>query len=441
MVVRVDDLEFGPVDQVAPALRFNGAYPQVRRAPAVGEHSPGYWRQPSSDASFWRPGGQPAGDPSQPPLAGVKILDLGAFYAGPYSSRLLADLGAEVVKVEPERGDQMRGIRAAFQSANAGKRSLALDLKSTEGERLGRRLAATADVIHHNLRPGVAERLGLGYEQVAVDRPDLVYLQSPGWGSSGPWRDRQSFAPNMSGYVGAAFESSGVHNPPLFPVGNEDSGNGLLGAVGILMALLARQRTGLGHLLENPQLHAAMVHVSYVMRQAGGEVIGAERLDAMQYGISPFERLYRTQDGWLCVSAGTEDERAALLDLVGHPGGADIERARRDPVARDELEAVVEPLLSDRSTADWLTLFAGRVPCAEPSNGGPSTFLEDPDALSSGQAGTYLQDGVRRVRGVHRLIDIAGSASVPFRPAPALGEANGDIPWRLTGSPSSTARP
>ena len=127
---------------------------------------------------------------------------MGAFYAGPYSSRLLADLGADVIKLEPVAGDPMRGLERVFRSANAGKRSIAANVKDPAAGPVLRRLIEWADVVHHNMRPGAAERLGVGYEQVANVKPDAIYTYAPGWGATGPDAGRQSFAPLLSGYVG-----------------------------------------------------------------------------------------------------------------------------------------------------------------------------------------------------------------------------------------------
>ena len=264
----------------------------------------------------------------------MRILDLGAFFAGPYASRLLADLGADVVKLEPLHGDQLRGLDRPFGSAQANKRAIAVDLKQPAGQAIARRLAAEVDIVQHNLRPGVAERLGLGYDDLRAENPALVYAYAPGWGTTGPDIQRQSFAPLMSGYVGANFEVAGQFNPPLFPLGNEDPGNGLVGAAGMLMALLHRARGGAGQLVEHPQLNATMAHVAHIVRREDGEVLGAQRLDPLQLGHGALDRLYETSDGWVCVAASAEKHLAALsealgLDLAGDPrfAGRDARQA------------------------------------------------------------------------------------------------------------------
>lgn len=327
MVVTVDDPVLGPVDQVAPGMRFDGAPPeQPAPAPRAGRDTESVAASLAypADGSNWRGTGAAGPADTRPLLADVNILDLGAFYAGPYSSRLLADLGANVIKLETVVGDQLRGMERPFFSAQAGKRSLAANLKHEGLAKAVDRLIRWADIIHHNMRPGAAERLGLGAAQVRAVNPNAIYLYAPGWGSGGPHMMRQSFAPMLSGYVGASYEVAGQYNEPMPSVGNEDPGNGLLGAIGMLMALLHRKRTGQALACENPQLNAAMGLVAHIVRQTDGEAIGAGRLDVLQTGVDALESLYATADGWVCAVAREDAEIVALglalgFDILGDP--------------------------------------------------------------------------------------------------------------------------
>jgi crotonobetainyl-CoA:carnitine CoA-transferase CaiB-like acyl-CoA transferase len=309
MVVELDDPVMGRVQQVGIGAKLAASPGRVRgRAPTVGEQT----ADVLANAAGWPEvvsTGRVGVAETGPLLAGLKILDLGAYYAGPYSSRLLADLGADVIKVEPLLGDQLRGIERPFYSAQANKRSLAANLKDSGLAKALRGLLVWADVVHHNLRPGAAERLGLDYEVVRGVNPSIIYLHAPGWGSTGPFALRQSFAPMLSGYVGVTFEMAGRFNPPLPPAANEDPGNGLLGAVAILLALLHRQAEGEGQFVENPQLNATMGHMAHIVRAMDGTVVGSGRLDPLQMGLGPFERLYETSDGFVCLVAYDPPER------------------------------------------------------------------------------------------------------------------------------------
>ncbi|MCH2174031.1 CoA transferase [Myxococcota bacterium] len=425
MTIRIEDPVLKSVDQVALPLRFGSSNPATfAPAPCPGAHREEILEQLRKTlVAPPKPVDPTVG--SLPLLDGVRVLDLGAFYAGPYSSRLLAELGADVIKLEPVSGDPLRGLARVFRSAQAGKRSVAMDLKDPDLDVARRQLIEWADVIHHNMRPGVAERLGMGFEQVRELKPSVVYLYAPGWGSSGPSKDWQSFAPMLSGYVGVGFEVAGEFNPPLFPLGNEDPGNGLMGAVGILMALLNHQRSGDGLLVENPQLNAAMYHMAHVVRTPEGSVLGAEKLDPLQRGTGPLSRLYKTEDGWLCLVAETIEEIDALSRATKVEIRTDqrFESEAQRQIQRDELSLALERQFETRSTRHWierLTEFG--VPVAEPVEYNATRFLRDPAHQRSGRAVElpHARDG--RVRQVGHLVRVSDAASVEFRLAPELGE-------------------
>ncbi len=417
MVVRVEDRVLGPVEQVAPPVRLS-AHPdrgEPAPTPAPGQHT-----QQLSEDPAWTRAEPPSGPPTEPrPLFdGIKVLDLGAYYAGPYSSRLLADHGADVIKLEPTAGDQLRGMDNPFFSAQAGKRSLAADAKDPELRPAVEALLRWADVVHHNLRPGAAERLGLDYETVRAINPRIVYLYAPGWGSTGPHHLRQSFAPMLSGYVGVTYEVAGEFNEPMPPIGNEDPGNGLLGAVGVLMALIERRRTGRGQMVENPQLNATMTHLAHIVRAPDGRAIGAGRLDVMQYGTGPFERLYPTRDGWLCLVATAEDavERLAkVLDvpLDGPP---------------DQQSAEIERATAQRTTGDLLdALAAAGVAAAEPVGRNNNAFMNDPEHRRTGRVAEVPHPSRGMVRELAVLFRVSDVEVPAHRAAPDLGQHTDEI--------------
>lgn len=429
MVCTVDDPQLGALEQVAPPIRFDRA-----PAPAVV----GEVRVADADAVAFEggPGQQRPWCPPATPstgalLEGVKVLDLGAYFAGPYASRLLADLGADVVKVEPTAGDPLRGLAPLFRSAQAGKRSLAMDLKSDGGRRALDHLVHWADVVHHNMRPGAAERLGVGAADVAAVNPDAIYLYAPGWGSTGPLRDRQSFEPMISGYAGAGFEVGGQFNEPLYPLGNADPGGGLIGAVAVLTALLARRRDGRGHYVEVPQLNSAMVHMAHVVRREGdGTVLNAGRLDPLQLGFSALERLYETADGWICVVAAADRAIDALSRATG-VRFAELDRFS-SPAARAEndyeLGALLGAAFRTRPTREWLAqLGRAGVPAMEPRPYNNAAFLRDPANHRSGRVAECPHPALGRVREPARLLRVSDTALVPHRLAPDLGAHSDEI--------------
>lgn len=435
MVVAVEDAVLGRVEQVAPPIRFGsgGGVPSVpSAAPMAGSESV----DRLLEAWATRDRGAPAPEATPTPLLdGLKVLDLGIWYASGYSSRMLADLGADVIKVEPVVGDQMRGMRPPFQSAHSRKRSFAADLKHPDLARAVSGLLSWADVIHHNMRPGAAERLGLGYEQARAVNPDVVYLHAPGWGTSGPEMNRQSFAPLVSGYVGASYEVAGAFNPPTYPVGNEDPGAGMAGAVGILMALLR----GRGTYLELPQLNAAMQQVAHIVRAPDGSTPGAGRLDLFQQRVSPLDGLYRTADTWICLAVLTVDELSALDEALGLGLLADERFAT--PEARgahaDELAGLLEKTFVTATTREWLErLGHAGVPALEPvSTHHNRAFHLEPAHRASGRVSAVAHAEGGQIRQIDSLIRVQDAPTVSYRLAPELGAHTGAVLAELGYAP------
>ena len=428
MVLTLDDPVLGVVEQAAPGIRFDGAASTVRSPaprPGTGEAR---WE---SDPSVWRTAKPRAEGPDpRPLLEGVRVLDLGAFYAGPYSSRLMADLGAEVIKLEPTAGDPLRGIERPFFSAQAGKRSLAANLKDADMAKAAAALIQWADVVHHNMRPGAAERVGMGLAQVKAINPNAVYLYAPGWGSTGPFALRQSFAPMLSAYVGGSYEVAGEFNEPLPATGNEDPGNGLLGAIAVLIALLRRRATGQVLACENPQLNAAMGMMAHIVRQADGKVVGTTGLDVLQTGGSALESLYETSDGWVCLAARTSAEIDGVQAATGVAMDAAALRtlAGRE-AAREGLTDALRAAFATDTTAAWLDkLRAQGVPAVEPvGQGCVHALMNDPAERASGRVAEVVHPEKGAVRELAKLVRVSDTVMPPHRLAPGLGQHNDEI--------------
>jgi crotonobetainyl-CoA:carnitine CoA-transferase CaiB-like acyl-CoA transferase len=435
MIVEIDDPVLGPVEQVAPGIRFDGAPPQIPApAPTPGrdtERVLASLERPATP-SVWRAERVAEQPDRRPLLDGVKVLDFGAYYAGPYSSRALADLGADVIKLEPLAGDQLRGIERPFHAAQAGKRSLAANLKDPALKPAIESLIKWADAVHHNMRPGAAERLGLGRDQVRAINPAVIYLYAPGWGSSGPHMLRQSFAPMLSAYVGSSFEVAGQYNEPLPSLGNEDPGNGLLGAVSLLIGLLRRRRTGEVVACENPQLNAAMGLAAHIVRRASDKTpIGAEALDVLQMGTSALESLYQTADGWLCLSARTDEEIGDLgsalgVNILSDPRFASAEARREN---RDLLAGLLRDALAERTSEAWRSAFAAtKVIAVAPE--GPDIvhrILNDPEQRRIGRVAEVTHPTKGRFREFSNLVRVSDARETPYRLAPGLGEHADEI--------------
>ena len=420
MVCIIDDPVLGPLEQVAPAIRFQGLdYRPAVGAPTAGQHDDQWPTTLPGDAATDEPGAEVY------LLDGMRVLDAGAYYAGPFSSRLLADLGADVIKLETTLGDQLRGIQRPFRSASAGKRAISLNLKDPDLHPARDDLITWADVILHNMRPGAAERVGLGYDRVRELNPDAIYLYAPGWGSTGPDAMRQSFAPLMSGYVGIGYEVGGQFNPPMWPLGNEDPGNGLTGAVAILMAKLHQTRGGSGCYVENPQLNATMSHAAHIVRRPDGTVLGAERLDPLQTGIGPLDRLYETRDGWVCVVALSDAEIRRLESSLSVTILDDPRFATPDLRAENsyELADILSDVFLTRDSEEWVQVLrsagvAAMIPKAESNN---EAFHRDPINQAIGRIAQVADSSGRFVREAATMVRVTGAATAAHRLAPAFG--------------------
>lgn len=428
MVVTIDDPLFGPIEQVAPPARFFGDREiSLPPAPLPGQHTAEVlteWAEPHAPRR-WMGSGSP--DDSAP-LRGVKILDLGAMYAGPCASRHMADLGADVIKVEPVHGDPFRGLPSLFRNCQAGKRAIAVNLKEPALATIRAQLIEWADIVHHNMRPGAAERMGVGYEQVRELNSEAIYGYAAGWGSDGPYARRQSFEPMLSGYVGAEFEVAGQFNGPLYPLGNADPGNGLVGAIAMLMSLLHRQRTGEGLYFENPQLNATMTHMAHVVRKKDGTVLGAGKLDPLQYGISALDRLYETADGWLCISVQTSTELISLRSATGCDLLAEHTTVASCRTVDYELSMALADIFAGQPSSYWQDrLDKEGVPAVQPKPFNNRAFMRDPENIRTRRVAVVAHPKEGHIREPDQYFRMSDCILPPHRLAPRLGEHTAEI--------------
>jgi crotonobetainyl-CoA:carnitine CoA-transferase CaiB-like acyl-CoA transferase len=260
--------------------------------------------------------------PDQPPLAGVKVLDLGVVIAGAYAGALLAGLGADVVKIETEAGDPFRSYRTGFSPYNRGKRSLVLDLKRPEGKELFFELVAQADVVLDNYRLGVRERLGITYEALRAVNPRIVSLSISGYGRTGPQAGEPGFDPLLQAQSGLMHAQGADGDEPVFyRIAVNDVGSAAMAALGIVAALFARTRTG-----EGQEIHTSLASQSVLLQI--GELtsypgsppppMGAR--DCV--GTSALERYYECADGWIAIACTTPTSAAALMQELGVPASA-----------------------------------------------------------------------------------------------------------------------
>ncbi|HEY0446382.1 MAG TPA: CoA transferase [Allosphingosinicella sp.] len=441
--VELADPDFGTIHQAAPAVRFIAAPPAMPEpAPAVGAHNG------ELDSLLARPKPAPAnagGRSVSHALEGLRILDFSSFFACGYAGRLMSDLGADVIKVETPEGDQMRPLPDVFDAAQRGKRDIVLNLKTPEGLAAAHRLIEGADVMMHNLRPGKADKLGIGYEAMAKLNPRLVYAYLPGYGSKGPKSLLKSFAPLVSGWTGLLYEGAGEGNPPTRSVfGNEDYNNGFLGAAAVLMAIENRYRTGRGDYVECPQLHSSLWTTSEHFLDADRKVVYGLRLDQAQTGFDALDRIYRTSDGWLCICCRQDERFAALAKAIGRPEIASDARfaTPRDRSANDAaLGELLAPFFAGLSSAEaFERLDAAGAPCeiVREKSWVQDVFFED-WATRSNRVFEEFGSMYGHIRELGLMNRLSATPGVRKGPAPRLGEHSREILAEAGYSPGEIA--
>ncbi len=363
------------------------------------------------------------------PLAGVRVIDLTTVVSGPVSTMLLADQGADVIKVEPPGGDIARRttgngeFTAMFVSCNRGKRSLALDLKQPAAVDVLRRLISAADVLVQNFRPGTMERFGLGDEVIRGLNPRLVYLSISGVGESGPYVGKRVYDPviqSLSGFADVqANQASG--RPQLIRTIVADKTTAVFASQAICAALFARERSGLG---QNIRLSMLDTMVAYLWPEAMSQytVIGNE-----QAAINPTARpdlIFATQDGFITAGSVSDAEWRGLCGVLGRPEWIDDPRfcspGKRSANAAERITLVGEILATGHSQ-NWLDrLDAAEVPCAPVLR--RAEVMHNAQVINNRIIEEFEQPSLGRVRQARPAARFESTPAKIAGPAPAIGE-------------------
>nr|BBH93929.1 CoA transferase [Thermogemmatispora argillosa] len=353
------------------------------------------------------------------PLSGIRVLDLSRLLPGGYASQLLADFGADVIKVEePGSGDYGRnmppygpaGMGLAFLAVNRNKRSLTLNLKSEEGRAIFLRLVRSADVLLESFRPGVMARLGLGYEQLREVRPELIYCAISGYGQDGPYSQRAGHDLNYLGYAGLLHYNRDQQGRPVMPPTQlaDLAGGGLMAVIGILTALVGRSQSGQGRFVDVAMTEGAMallpLAISTYLTTGQAPQPGHSPLD----GGLPCYNIYETRDGGYITLAALEPKFwHAFCTRIGHlellPFHTPV-----GPEERKQAIAILQSIFKTKTRAEWLAELADLDACV-----GPVYSLEE--ALSDSQA---------QARAVVQMSEIAGGTLGALRALPRLSDTS-----------------
>jgi crotonobetainyl-CoA:carnitine CoA-transferase CaiB-like acyl-CoA transferase len=363
-------------------------------------------------------------------LDGIRVLDLSQGAAGPTCGMLLGDLGADVVKVEPPGGEWGRllgppfteGVAASFLAMNHNKRGVVVDLKQPGGRGVVLRLAEESAVVLESFRPGVADRLGIGYEDLSAENPRLVYAAICAWGRHGPWRDH----PGVDGAVQAAsgiMSITGSADGPPVKVGvpAADMTGALFAVQAVLAALYVCERTGRGQRADVSLLQSLLAYqvVPLSMYLATGEPLGRQG-SAAPYA-APNEA-YATQDGYVMVAAYTPDRWPRLCAALGRPELADDPRFdtnEKRVLGRAALTEALEPLFRARSTGAWVELLrAADVICAPILD--HAALVAEPHLVETGALWVTEHPVLGELPRVACPIELSSTSAGPRRPPPHL---------------------
>lgn len=370
--------------------------------------------------------------PTFAPLDGLRVLDFTRVLAGPQCTQYLAELGAEVTKVEAiGTGDDTRhwppfegGTGAVFLSANRGKRSIALDLASPEGRAVCHRLAAGADVVVESFGPGVAARLGVDHATLSALNPRLIHCSVTGYGSVGPMRDAKGYDVIAQAFCGMLSITGEPGGPPVrSPFSPVDQGTGLHAVVGILGAVLQRERTGRGCRVETSLFDTAVGFLAYFLQSFWARGTEPVRAGSGHESLCPYQ-VFEAQDRPLILGVANDALWVAFCRAAGVPAlathDAFLTNARRVE-RRAETVSIVAAVLRTRTRDDWLArLDAAGIPCSPVHTLGE--LCAHPHTHESGMVFDTLSPAGRPLRAVSVPLRIDGERLAPRRPVPGLGE-------------------
>jgi crotonobetainyl-CoA:carnitine CoA-transferase CaiB-like acyl-CoA transferase len=374
------------------------------------------------------------------PLAGLKVLDLSRLLPGPYASLLLADMGADVLKVEdPQFGDYLRwrwpfaspaanDIGAIFLLLNRNKRSLTLNLKSATGQEIFKQLVLEADIVLESFRPGVMTRLGLGYEQLRQINPRLIYGAISGYGQDGPYKNRVGHDLNYIGYAGLLGQTGRAGEAPTIPgIQIADlAGGGLFSLVGMLAAIEGRHHTGQGRLVDMAMTDGvAGLMIYQAAALFNGEDLPARGEGQLNGGLSEYN-LYRTADDkYLTVGALEPKFFSRLCTILGMP---EYDEVNASPAKVAQVKEMLAERFATKTRAEWLELLADDEVCVGPAYELAEIF-NDPQLASRSLLVEAEQPRVGKVKqmGLPLKFDGLDPQAIVRQPAPAFGEHTTDI--------------
>jgi crotonobetainyl-CoA:carnitine CoA-transferase CaiB-like acyl-CoA transferase len=395
-------------------------------------------------------------------LSGIRVLDFSEYIAGPYAGQMLADMGADVVKVEPPQGDFWRlsntiapNESRGFIGVNKGKRGISIDLKRPEAREVIVRAAGRADVLIHNYRPGVAERLGVGYEEMSALNPRLIYVENTAFGNVGPYAGRAGFDLVSQAMTGI-MSYEGGHGLPrsIVTTAVTDISSGMFMAFAVSSALFQRERTGRGQRIEN-SLFSAGVAIQYrpmlsiedddrdardllladleAGRREGKpieEILGDRRPGRPPNASGPYYRTYEARDGYMVIACLNNRLRRVVRDTLGvedsRVDGEEFALLGLGRQRADEITAEIEGIIATRSVAEWCALLDAKgVPCGPVRL--PAEMFEDPHVVANNLVVQLDHAIVGKIKMANSPLKMSDADTGASTASPALGQHTREV--------------
>ena len=434
LVQTVEDPVLGEMDQVGMAIGFSETPGWTRMpAPILGQHTAEVLASLDHTGNSSKESGNSTKSSKTPkhPLEGMQVLDFSSFITAPLGTMILSDLGADVIKVEPLSGEGARPLPFLILGGNRGKRNLALDLKSPAAKDIINRLLGSWDVVVHNMRVGVAERLGIDYEVARNLRPDVIYVHVTGYGASGPDKLKPGFDPLFQSISGTtARQGASVERPVFLRSPVCDDTNALLLAASVLMALHHRDQTGQGQKIDLSLLKtAALINSDDFMRFRGKE--DRPLADNGLYGLSAVKRLYKAADGWIFLDCNQAEEWESLRKFLGESWLGDeltFNLANKAHPWNEELCRNLAEEFERRPAEDWERLLVAEgVPCCRVAKNIDEGFYLHPQALHLGMIDQNMHPDYSNLRQAGVQVAFSETPSADRLPAPSLGQHSVEI--------------
>ena len=428
MLIELDDPYLGRISQMGVPIQLSetpGAISAPR--PTPGQHTekivsslaavePQTISYESSDDSLM-----------EPPLSGIRVLEMSNLIAGPTAGKLLADLGAEVTKLEPPQGDISRGLgRSYFVYLNNNKRSVCFNTRTSEGREVVQRLAAGSDILLANLRPGATDRMGIGADALVTLNPNAIEAHVTGYGWSGPYAHRPGMDPVATAWMGLQMAQGGASNRPVFlgQLAVSDFAAGAMGTLGAILALFVRRRTGRPQTVNTNLLNGGIILSSEHFCRYDSK-LPRPLADDRLYGMNALRRLYETQDGWIYVAAQAEDDWSSLCDALGAArlradGRFTSVLARRRHDA--ELAAELSRLLVAGRLASWIEQLCRAGIASSPVSEGGDWFFDESHYAEENLICEQQHPVIGWLKLSHNLVRLANTSQVETIPTPLLGQ-------------------